>query len=208
MLLGYIWMLRARGETQYNWRFFLPGNVAASTLGAVPLYQLALFSIGDQINAAMSAPPSPYITLPMQSIMTNLVIIFMLGLAFLWLQTRFHQVHYIGCSLIVVSVLVGVSQKLAVNDCTSTGLQDGKCLTAFKSSDGTYVKLTAASMALWYGFFALSTVPSAVSNCYKQKVLKGRDVDVCYATWWSGNFQVLWGLLLFWVNWIPLPDQP
>lgn len=62
-------------------------------------------------------------------------------------------------------------------------------------------------MALWYGFFALSTVPSAVSNCYKQKVLKGRDVDVCYATWWSGNFQVLWGLLLFWINWIPLPDQ-
>jgi len=33
------------------------------------------------------------------------------------------------------------------------------------------------------------------------------DLDVVYATWWSGNFQVLWGILLFWINWIPLPDQ-
>lgn len=62
-------------------------------------------------------------------------------------------------------------------------------------------------MALWYGLFILSTVPSAISNCYKQKVLKGLDLDVCYATWWSGNFQIVWGILLFWVNWIPLPQQ-
>merc|ERR1712137_599201 len=41
----------------------------------------------------------------------------------------------------------------------------------------------------------------------KQKVLQGRDVDVCYATWWSGNFQVLWGWLFLPLIWIPLPGQ-
>merc|ERR1712091_478223 len=41
----------------------------------------------------------------------------------------------------------------------------------------------------------------------KQKILQGVNLDVFYATWWSGNAQVLWGFLLFWINWIPLPDQ-
>eukprot|EP00747_Dinoflagellata_sp_TGD_P071540 gnl/TRDRNA2_/TRDRNA2_157081_c0_seq1.p1 gnl/TRDRNA2_/TRDRNA2_157081_c0~~gnl/TRDRNA2_/TRDRNA2_157081_c0_seq1.p1 ORF type:complete len:536 (-),score=65.82 gnl/TRDRNA2_/TRDRNA2_157081_c0_seq1:11-1552(-) len=207
MLLCYILYLRSQGQTQYTWRFFLPGNVAASTMGAVPIYQLALFSIGDQINAAMSAPPSPYVSLPMQSIMSNFILVWMLGLAFVWLGTRFQQVHYIGCIIIILSVIVGVSDKVENSDCSEKGLQAGMCLTAFKDSAGVFKPLTEGSMALWYGLFVLSTVPSAVSNCYKQRVLKRMDVDVCYATWWSGNFQVLWGLLLFWVNWIPLPDQ-
>merc|ERR1712100_373525 len=55
--------------------------------------------------------------------------------------------------------------------------------------------------------FLLSTVPMAVGSVFKQKVLKGVDLDVCYATWWAGNFQVVWGILLFWINWIPLPEQ-
>eukprot|EP00929_Paragymnodinium_shiwhaense_P104161 TRINITY_DN6829_c0_g1_i1.p1 TRINITY_DN6829_c0_g1~~TRINITY_DN6829_c0_g1_i1.p1 ORF type:complete len:480 (+),score=87.61 TRINITY_DN6829_c0_g1_i1:77-1516(+) len=207
MLLGYIVMLRQQGHTQYSWRFFLPGNAAASSMGAVPMYQLALFSIGDQINAAMQAPPSPYVSLPMQSIMSNFVLVWMLGLAMVWLGTRFKQVHYIGCAGIILSVLVGISKKLMVNDCSDEGLQQGDCLTSFKTANHTYERLSASAMALWYGVFLMSTLPSAVSNCYKQRVLKGKDVDVCYATWWSGNWQIIWGLGLFWVNWIPLPDQ-
>jgi len=208
MLLGYVLVLRAQGFRQYTWRFLLPGNVTASAMGAVPIYQLALFSLGDQTNAAMSAPPGPFVALPMQSIMTNCVLVWMLLLAYGWLHTRFEQVHYVGCLMVILSVFVGVSQKLQANDCSSSGLADGRCLTAFKNSDGHFQRLEGSSMALWYGLFILGTLPTAVGNCYKQRVLKGQNVDIIYATWWSGNFQVLWGLLLFWVNWIPLPDQP
>lgn len=208
MLLVYIAMLRYQGQTQYTWRFFLPGNEMASSIGAVPIYRLALFSLGDQINASMSAPPGPFISLPLQSIMSNLVIVWMLGLASFWLGTRFKKVHFIGCALIIISCIVGVADKLQSDDCTPEGLQAGDCLTSYKGADGLYKLLKGSSMALWYGIFILSTVPMAVSNCYKQKVLKGVDLDVVYATWWSGNFQVLWGIMLFWVNWIPLPEQP
>lgn len=208
MLMGYIAMKRYQGEKQYTWRFFLPGNPTASSAGAVPIYRLALFSLGDQLNAAISAPPSAYLSLPIQSIMTNLVIVWMLVVSPLWLGTRFKQVHYIGCVLIILAVVVGVSDKLENDDCSEAGLQAGKCLTSFTNSLGKVVELSGSSMALWFGLWILSTVPLAVSNCYKQKVLKGVDLDVCYATWWSGNFQVCWGLLLFWVNWIPLPEQP
>jgi len=207
MLMGYICLLRAQGHKQYNWRFFLPGNPMASSAGAVPLYRLALFSFGDQINAAMVAPPSPFISLPLQSIMTNFVIVWMLALASVWLGARFKQTHFIGCALIVFAVVVGVADKLEANDCTPAGVQNDKCLTAYTTSSGARVLLTASSTMLWYGLFIASTVPSAISNCYKQKVLKGVDLDVVYATWWSGNFQIIWGILLFWINWIPLPQQ-
>jgi hypothetical protein len=26
-----------------------------------------------------------------------------------------------------------------------------------------------------------------------------------YASWWSGNWQIMWGLLTFPLNWIPMP---
>jgi len=35
----------------------------------------------------------------------------------------------------------------------------------------------------------------------------GRDVDIVYATWWSGNFQVLWGWLFLPLLWLKLPGQ-
>merc|ERR1712039_380550 len=47
----------------------------------------------------------------------------------------------------------------------------------------------------------------AWGNVYKQVILQTRDVDVCYATWWAGNFQVLWGWLFLPLIWIPIPGQ-
>jgi len=207
MLMLYVLYQRRQGNKSYSWRFFLPGNVMASSLGAVPMYQMALFSLGDQINAAMQAPPSPFINQTMQSVMTNTVVLWMAIFAFFWLKTRFHQVHYIGCVLIVISCIVGVSNQLQNNNCTPEGLQSDECLIGYKDSSGLYHMLTAGGMVTWYAIFLGSMIPNAVSNLYKQKVLKGRDVDICYATWWSGNFQVLWGFALLWVIWIPLPGQ-
>jgi len=108
-------------------------------------------------------------------------------------------------------VVVGVADKIESDNCTAntqgTLLHPQLCLTAYKTATGSYATLTFSSLVLWYGLFVLSTVPAAVSNCYKQKVLKGVDLDVVYATFWSGNFQVIWGIMLFWINWIPLPNQ-
>lgn len=207
MLLGYIAMQRRQGNNDYNWRFFLPGNPKASSLGAVPIIQLALFSLGDQLNAALSAPPTPYISQTMQSVMTNAVLIWMVIIAFLWLGTRFKQVHYIGCLLVVLSMMVGISNQLSNNDCSLDGMESNQCLNAYKTDAGKWELLTMSSMAIWYGLFLFSTVPAAVSNVYKQKVLQERDVDVWYATWWSGNFQVLWGWLCCWVSWLPVPGH-
>merc|ERR1719247_497916 len=182
VMFAYVAYMRASGDTTYSWRFFLPGNPQASARGPVPMHQLALFSLFDQLNAAMQAPPAPFISLPLQSIMSNLVIVWTAALAFICLRSRFRQVHVVGCVLIVLSVIVGVSDKLEDDDCSPYGVAHNKCLSAYKTAQGTYKVLSGSSMALWYGLFLLGTVPSGISNVYKQHVLQGADVDVMYAT--------------------------
>jgi len=109
--------------------------------------------------------------------------------------------------LVILSVLVPLSQKLSAADCSPSGTQNGHCLSAYKASDGTYHEVAGGSMVLWYGLFMLSILPLAVGGVYKQYVLQGRDVEVVYATWWSGCFQILWGILLVPFLWIKLPGQ-
>lgn len=207
MLLIYILILRSNGQRQYTWRFFLPGNRLASTAGAVPLYQLALFSLGDQLQAAIQAPPAAYISQTMQSVLSNTSVIWTALLTLAFLHTRYGQVHAIGCILIVISVVVGVSNLLQNGDCSAAGVELGNCITSYEGNDEQFHKLTVGSTFLWYGLFLIGTFPAAVSNVYKQYVLQGGDVDICYASWWSGNFQVIWGWLTIWTLWIPLPGQ-
>jgi hypothetical protein len=139
--------------------------------------------------------------------MSQFVIPMMLVLAFFWLRSRFKQVHIIGCLLIALSVVVGLAAPMQANDCSADGLSAGKCLTSYKGADGNFIQLTQSSMLLWFGMFVFSLLPAAVSNVYKQKVLQGGDVDICYATWWSGNFQILWGILCIPQMWLKLPSQ-
>jgi len=207
MLLGYIAVQRYQGNMRYTWRFFLPGSDMASSRGAIPLYQLALFSLGDQLNAAISAPPTPFVALPVQSVMTNSVIMWMAIIGFFWIKARFSQVHIIGITLVLMSILVQISQKLTSNDCSATGMMSGMCFASYKNQLGQFIGLDTSQMAIWYGMFFVSTLPAAAGNIYKQKILQGNDVDVWYAAWWSGNFQVVWGWLCVPLLWVPLPGQ-
>ncbi|CAJ1329966.1 unnamed protein product [Effrenium voratum] len=56
-----------------------------------------------------------------------------------------------------------------------------------------------------YGLYIIAVVPSAFSNCYKQKKLKQVNLDVMWSFFWSGMWQVLWGVLLYPLNWVPWP---
>jgi len=207
ILLAYVAAMRWQGNKEYTWRFFLPGNKMASSLGPVPMWQLALFSIGDQLNAALSAPASPFVTQPIQSVMTNSVLIWMAIMAFFWIGARYQQVHYLGIALVMMSILVQISSKVTSNDCSIDGMRNGDCFSSYKDANGKYIMLTISQMSVWYILFFVSTLPAAWGNVYKQVILQRRDVDVVYATWWSGNFQVLWGWLFLPLIWIPLPGQ-
>jgi hypothetical protein len=208
---GYVLMQRWQGNKEYNCRFFLPYNPLASSRGAMPMYQLALFSLGDQLNAAMSSPASPFVSQAIQSVMTNFVLIWMAIIAYLWIRSRFKQVHFVGMALVIMACAVQIAPSITNNDCSEEALkqQNVDCFRAYHSplDGGKWILLTVGSMIFWYALFLLSTAPAAVSNVYKQKVLQGCDADVFYVTFWSGWFQVLWGWLCIPLLWIPLPGQ-
>lgn len=206
-MLPYIWLMRRAGNKQYTKGFLLPGNPAATSTGAIPIMQLGLFSLGGQLCTCLQGPSCAFISVAMMSVMSNTNIIFVLTLSAVFLRTRFKQVHNASCILVVVSVLVGLSNKLSSNDCSAAGMQHNKCLTAYKGSDGAFHELSGAEYLLWYGLFLLSLLPLAAGSVYQQHVLQDRRVEVVYGTWWSGLFQIPWGMLCIPLFWIKLPGQ-
>jgi hypothetical protein len=228
MVFFYVLLQRRQGNKQYDCSFFLLGNKNASSMGPIPTYMLALFSLGDQLNAALSSPASAFVSQAIQSVFTNFIIVFMAIVGFFWIKVRFKGCHYLGMALVFVASGVQFLPFLIKNDCSipkqfpdpSTGSDTCSdtvtehctvtCFAAYHSPDqgGEWIKMTAGSMAFFYILFIVSTIPAAVSNVYKQKVLQGVDADIFYVTWWSGFFQLLWGWCCIPMMWIPLPGQP
>jgi len=117
-----------------------------------------------------------------------------LAIAYFYLGSRFRQVHYAACMLIVMACVVGVVVEL----------QDGT-LPKPVSASNIPVDVATGTMLLMYTIYVVGVIPQGISNCYKQRVLKGVDLDVMWAALWSGMFQVIWGILGYTSNWIPYP---
>ncbi|CAK0883221.1 unnamed protein product [Prorocentrum cordatum] len=73
------------------------------------------------------------------------------------------------------------------------------------ASDGRAIETSTGVMAITYLVCLIGVVSSAASGCYKQKMKKGVDLDLMWATFWSGNFQVLCGFLMYGINRSPYP---
>ena len=188
----FVWQMRKQGEMQYDFTFFLPSSKIASKYGHVPQWRLGLFSFWDQLNAVFTSIPGPYISITMQSILTNLNLVWTVVISMIYLGSRYNQNHYIGCILIVFSGLVSITVELT----TGTGLNE------YVTANG----VTLSTSSLWYIIFIVGTIPAGISNCYKEKQLKVRELDIMYASLWSGYWQIFWGLLMFPINWLRMPS--
>lgn len=191
---GYVIKKRYVDEDErYGLSFFSLFSPLASSRGVVPMIWMATFSFWDQLNAAIQAIPQVWIADAEQVALTNTVVVWTALIAYFYLGSRFKQVHYAGCLLILISCVVAVNVQLA-----SQGLPQ-------PVADARVIETSTGVMTIIYLVYLIGVVPSAASNCYKQKVTKGVDLDLMWATFWAGNFQVLWGLLMYPINWIPYP---
>jgi len=192
-----LWVLYHRyqlKDPRYGCGFFSPFSSIATAAGRpYPQWRLALFSFWDQLNAIITSLPSPFIDVTSQSIMSNFVVVWTVLISIVYLNARYSQEHYLGCALILASAAVSVVVQLQTGN---------PPLGEYNNTIGQLVQ----SSPLWYAMYIIGTVPNGISNCYKQKCLKGVDLEVMYATLWSGNWQIVWGLLMFPANWIPLPS--
>lgn len=146
-------------DHRYGLSFFLPSASIATAAGvAYPQWRIALFSFWDQLNAIITGIPGPYINQNDQGIMTNFVIVWTVLISIFYLGARYEQEHYLGSALIIMSGLVSVVVNLQTRD---------PPLGEYSAPGGTMQQ----SSALWYAVYILGTIPSSVSNCYKQKVI-------------------------------------
>jgi len=65
--------------------------------------------------------------------------------------------------------------------------------------------VSTSTMLICYTVYIVGVIPQGINNCYRQKVSKMVDLDLMWATFWCGNFQVAWGILMYGINWIPYP---
>jgi len=100
------------GDKNYNMSWFSPWSKKASEQGKVPILWMAQFSFWDQLNAMISAPPSPFIPLVLQTPLNNTVVIWTALIAYFYLHTRFRMVHYAGIVIILLSCFTGVVVEL------------------------------------------------------------------------------------------------
>jgi len=189
---AYVLCRRYQGDRRFDATFFLPRAEIATANGPYPQWRLAFFSFWDQLNAIATSLPSPFIDVTSQSLLSNFVLIWTVLISIPYLGMRYSQEHCIGCLLILVSAAVSVTVQLQTGN---------PPLGRYKTADGAL----AVSSPAWYVLFMAGTVPAGVSKCYKQRCWKGVDLEVMYAALWSGWWQILWGLLMFPFNWIPLP---
>merc|ERR1719238_249491 len=99
------------------------------------------------MNATLSGLPAPFIDATSQGILTNLVIVWTVIISFFWLGTRYHQIHYIGCILVIMSGLQAVTVEIQTNN---------PPLGQYTPADGG-APMTAS--ALWYVIYIIGTFP-------------------------------------------------
>lgn len=190
---GWIMYQRRQGDMRYNWSFFSPYSSIASSRGPYSQFRLSMFSFWDQLNAAITTIPTPFLSQTMIGLLSNMGLVYTVIVSYFYLGTRYAQEHYAGCALIVMSGFVALTVELQTNN----------------PPVGEYVDSSGhrhTSSALWLLIYLIGTIPVGISNAYKQKCLKSVDLEVMYASFWSGMWQIGWGFLMFPVNWIILPD--
>lgn len=187
MTITYVYAQRASGDTNISFAFLLPGYAFACKTGQFSVVKMAFFSFWDQLNVAIGNASTVVLPQTMQSILTNSTIIFTAIVGWFYLGSRFHAVHYIGMMLIIMSGLWDITVEI----------QGGSLGESQGLTSGTYL--------FYVIMFVVSYLPNGISNCYKQKQLKDFGLDVMYATYMSGYWQIFWGFLMMPSFWIPMP---
>ena len=69
---------------------------------------MVIFPRWDQLNALVQSVSQVYILNAMQTVISNTMVMWTLVISYFYLGSRFHQVHYAACILIVMACVVGV----------------------------------------------------------------------------------------------------
>mmetsp|Transcript_28092 Transcript_28092/g.45064 ORF Transcript_28092/g.45064 Transcript_28092/m.45064 type:complete len:448 (+) Transcript_28092:1261-2604(+) len=195
--VGYILIMRFyHKDKRYGVGFLSPVSELASTSGRYSQFLLFLFIVGDQLNALIGMWGIPKTDQTMQNLLSQFTLVFTVIFAYIFLKTRYHQVHYIACVLVIMSTLQAVTVEVQTSN---------PPLGEYKGNDG-YHKTSIIYILLVF----ISTIPAAGGNVFKQWCLQGvgakyGELDVMYASFWSSIWQICFAMALIPTMWIKFP---
>jgi hypothetical protein len=140
---------------------------------------MGVFAFWEQYSAAFQMVSPSWIGDAEQTALTNMSVMWTALFAWAFLGSRFHLCHYAGCMLVVMSIVVAV---IAIH----TGIGFGE-LSGASIADGRVTEAVGSITAVAYLGYFVGAIPVGASNCYKQRVAQGADLDLVWATFWSGN---------------------
>eukprot|EP00123_Amoebidium_parasiticum_P017004 comp23675_c0_seq1/m.40527 comp23675_c0_seq1/g.40527 ORF comp23675_c0_seq1/g.40527 comp23675_c0_seq1/m.40527 type:complete len:511 (-) comp23675_c0_seq1:577-2109(-) len=190
-LVYVAYMRYLEGRREYTLAWASPSSKLASPVGPFPQWTIGRLAFIDQVSSIVTTLPAPFLSMTAQGLLGNSNLIFIAILSSVWLGVRYSSCHVAGCLLIVMSGLVSIVVELQ----SGTGF-------SYKDSLG----LSHQTSFVWYFIFIVGHLPQAFASCWRQKCMKGVNLDVFWLSAWSGVWQILWGVVLFGVNWIPLPE--
>uniref|UniRef100_A0A7S2RJ52 Uncharacterized protein n=1 Tax=Mucochytrium quahogii TaxID=96639 RepID=A0A7S2RJ52_9STRA len=193
--LGYIAFQRFyKKDKRYGLGFFSPISPLASTTGRYPQYLLFLFIIGDQLNTILLGWGAPRADQDLQNIFSQFALVFTVIFAYFILKTRYSQNHIIACVLVFLASFQTMTVEIQTND---------PPLGTYTNGNGDTVKSPIIFIILLF----LASIPAAAGNVFKQWCLQGvgskyGELDIFYASTWSGFWQFILGLILIPLMWI------
>ena len=204
-MLPYIGLMRRRGHKEYTRGFLLPGNPAATSTGPISSCSLACSPWGVSLHVP-GGPSVAFISVAMMSVMANTTQYLSwssppsscahvsrrstMQVAF-WSWSQFSWVYLASCQGMIARRLE-CKREIASSRT--------KVLTALSMSFP--LQNICCGMACTY----FPIFPSC-RLCVPAACVTVTPSGDCLWTWWSGLFQIPWGLLCIPLFWIKLPGQ-
>jgi hypothetical protein len=161
------------------WYRMWSGSITAK-MRTFPTRAFIWIGLLDAMGNLLGTIPAPYVPGPFISVFGKSVIPFTMVLSIFVLGVRYRATHFLGAVIILGAVLINMLPSIMETP-------------------------TVSNQLFWAGFVVAASVPSAVSNVYKERGLKTADLDVWYFNAWVALFQLGWGLTMAWSVFIPFP---
>ena len=144
----------------------------------------AMIAMLDAMANMMGTLPLPYIPGPVVSVLGKISIPMLMGGSMFYLNTRYRLTHFMGAIIILTGVLVNLIPFMMYDDDTSS---------------------VPSNHWFWAILVIASIIPSIMSSLYKERALKGAPTNVWYFNAWVALIQLVWGMTMVWVIFIPMP---
>ena len=151
---------------------------------STPQYKYVVMAFLDNATNTLQTIPAAFVSGSVNTMVTQAVVMFNIGMSFLFLHARYNTFHASGLILVICGLAINLFPLFAEP-------QSG--------NDSSY-------NWLWVLMLFCSNIPAAASNVYKEKCLKQEKLDVWLVNYWVSVYQVAFGLVTSLFVFVPLPD--